>query len=120
MSPPPGISHGKGHQKPIMEYKVISDYPATGDDRRGFREWWYKRRKNLRAILNPEIDATLGLVERVYHEVGKDPTVINMKIGEDHILRGADLTTTMEALDTVFTNKLVSGSVPYVMFKRVY
>ena len=114
-----GAPQGKGLQKPIMEYKVITDYPVIGDDRKGFREWWYKLRKNLKSITNPEVDAIPGLIEKVYLEVSKNPSAIRMRIDEDNCLYGRDLTVSMESLDTVFTNKFESGSTPYLMFKRV-
>ena len=100
-----------------MEYKIISDIPGIGNDRKMFREWWHKLRKNMRSITSPEVDATFDMIERVYIEVGKNHTVIGAKIGAEMTLRGRDMTETMEILDTVFTNKLELGSTPYLMFK---
>ena len=69
--------------------------------------------------MSPEVDATFDMIERVYIEVGKDPSTILDKINQETSLRGRDLSETMEALDTFFTNKLELGSTPYLMFKRV-
>ena len=115
-------SHGaqpNRYSKPIMEYKIISDTSGIGNDRKMFREWWHKLRKNLRSVTNPEVDATFDMIERVYLEVGRNPTVIGAKIGAEMSLRGKDLTEVMEIIDMVFTNKLELGSTPYLMFKRV-
>ena len=69
--------------------------------------------------MEPEVDSIFELVERSYIEIGREPVTISSKVGGDMSLRGKNLSNTLDALDTLFTNKLELGSTPYLMFKRV-
>ena len=41
-------------KKCVLEYQVVKEIPVIGGEKKGFREWHFKLRKNLKSVLGQD------------------------------------------------------------------
>jgi hypothetical protein len=93
-------------KKSVLEYNVIKDYPVLGEDKRHFREWHYKLKANLKAVLGHSCNITkwMDIAEKdacsVKKESEQDPFP---EVGVGRSEAAADI-------EAIMINKLQEGS----------
>ena len=118
MSSVGGVSGGssvhEGKKKSVLEYNVIKDYPVLGEDKRHFREWYYKLKANLKAVLGHSCNITKWMVIAengacsVKKESEQDPFP---EVGVGRSEAAADI-------EAIMINKLQEGSEAYLTLKK--
>jgi hypothetical protein len=108
-----GSSVHEGKKKSVLEYNVIKDYPVLGEDERHFREWHYKLKANLKAVLGHSCNITkwMDIAEKdacsVKKESEQDPFP---EVGIGRSEAAADI-------EAIMINKLQEGSEAYLILR---
>ena len=101
-------------KKNVLEYNIIKDYPVLGEEKKHFREWHYKLKSNLKAMLGPQSNLVkwMEIAEKdacsVKKESEQDPLP---EVGVGRSEAAADI-------EAIMINKLQEGSEAYLILKR--
>ena len=51
-----------------FEFGIIKDYPTIGKDKKGFKEWYRKLKKNLKSVLGTDhpVHTWMDAIEKAY------------------------------------------------------
>ncbi len=118
-----GVSSDKPdfRKKCVLEYQVVKEIPVIGGEKKGFREWHFKLRKNLKSVLGQDhpVHAWMDVAEKICMKQNDVNNVfradLEVEVQHRHKKGRSEAEEVMEA---IMINKFQEGSEAYLMMKR--